>query len=177
MHEPNDDQGMMLRWEDHIVPILKHPNIHIRDKALIAVAWEVYSRPTELHRLTFGNVQDKGDHMIIRLTGLRGRDRQLIIDKSTPYLREWMQDSHPVTKWSTADVESLVDADPDTPIWTYTAENERLASDALRRITKRASERADVSADVTLNNIRRSRVFLLVAESGLRPATLSRLLG
>lgn len=177
MPVPNDEQGTILCWEDHIVPILEHPDVHIRDKALIAVAWEISPREIELHQLSFGDVEDNDEYMSILLTGPGGRDRRLPLHKSTSYLREWLQVEHPVNAFLTTDAESLEDADPDTPVWTYTVTNERLSSDSLRRFTKRASNRADVTTDVTLHDIRQSRVFSLISESGLRVATIRRLLG
>jgi integrase len=177
MPKPNDEQRSILCWEDHIEPILDHPDIHIRDKALIAVAWDVFPRPTELHRLSFGDVEDNGEHMTILITGRGGRNRRLPLHKSTPYLREWLEVEHPVNAFLTTDAESLEDADPDTPVWTYTVTNERLSSDSLRMTTKQASNRANVTTDVTLHNIRRSRVFSLISDSGLRVTTLRELIG
>jgi hypothetical protein len=87
MDEPNDNQWTVLRWDDHIAPILEHPEIHIRDKALIAVAWESHPQSSELHRLSFGDVEDRGDHMTILLTRPDGRERLLTLCGSMPYLK------------------------------------------------------------------------------------------
>jgi integrase len=88
MDEPNDDQRKVLCWEDHIVPILEHPDIHIRDKALVAVAWESHARASELHRLRYGDVEDLGDHMTILITGPKGHNRKLALYGSMPYLKK-----------------------------------------------------------------------------------------
>ena len=177
MQELNDDQGTILRWEDHIVPILEHSDIHIRDKALVAVAWDVFPQLTELHHLSFGDLEDEGDYMTVRLTNRRGHNRRLALHKSTSYLRKLIEEEHPVNEPLESDAVTLEKADPETPLWTETWGIKPLSSTRLQAILKEASERADVSAEITLNNIRRSRAFLLVTESGLRVGTLRRLLG
>jgi integrase len=177
MPEPNDEQRSILCWGDHIEPILEHPGIHVRDKALLAVAWEAFPGPTDLHRLSFGDLEDNGDYMTILFTGRGGRDRRVRVHKSTPYLRELLQEEHPANAFLSADAEPLEDADPDTPVWAHTVTNERLSADSLRRITELASNRADVTTDVTLYNIRRSRVLSVISASGLRLATLRSLIG
>jgi len=177
MQEANDDQGTLLRWEDHIVPILEHPDIRIRDKAIVAVAWDVFARPTELHQVRFSDLEDEGDYMTVRLTNRRGHDRKRILPKSTSYVRKLIEEVHPVNELLDSDAVTLEKADPETPLWTARRESKRLPLKQLHAIPKGASERADVSADVALTNIRRSRVFLLATESGLRVGTLRRLLG
>jgi len=116
MQEPNDDHGKILRWEDHIVPLLKHPGVYSRDKALAAVAWEPHARASELHQLRYGDVEDLGDHMTVLITGPKGHDRKLALCGSMPYLKKWVQEEHPVTETLAADVDPLEEADPSTPI-------------------------------------------------------------
>ena len=167
MDEPNDDQRKILSWEDHIVPILKHPDIHIRDKALTAVAWELHARPSELHRLRFGDVEDWGAFMAVTITDSKCQDRRLTLFGSTPYLRKWLQE-HPVTKRLATDAEPLEEATPDTPIWTQTQRNKHLSLKRFRTITVEARVRADVRTEVTLHEIRRSRAKILALQLGLR---------
>jgi len=172
MQEPNDDQWTILRWEDHIVPILEHPNIHIRDKALIAVQWESHARLSELHRLSFGDVEDRGDHMAILLTRPDGRERLLILCGSMPYLKKWVQAEHPVAELLTGDADPLEEAATETPVWTTTHSNKDISSVQLRSIMKRACECADVPTEFTLHDIRRSRAKLLAVQLGLRTPAL-----
>jgi len=172
MQEPNDHQGTILRWEDHIVPILEHPDIHIRDKALVAVAWEAHARRSELHQLSFGDVDDRGDHVTILVTGPDGRDRKLTLCGSTPYLKRWIQAEHPVSEQLATDADPLEDAPPETPVWTEPHSNKEISTLQLRAVTKRVSKCADVSTEFTLHDIRRSRAILLTVQSGLRPATV-----
>jgi len=171
MAEPNDDQGKILRWEDHIVPILEHPDIHIRDKALVAVSWESHPRPSELRRLTFGDVEDEGSFMTVNLTGPHGRDRQLVLRGSMPYLKKWLQE-HPVNIRLSTDAEPLEEAAPTTPIWTQERNNESLSSAQFLAIPARVHERVGIRADVTLHNIRHSRAKLLALQLGLRTPVL-----
>jgi len=172
MQEPNDDQGTILRWEDHIVPVLKHPNIHIRDKALIAVAWESHARPSELHQLSFGDLEDRGDHMAILLTRKDGHERLLTLCGSMPHLKKWIQAEHPVTELLTAETDPLEEAAPETPVWAHTHRNRIISSLQLRAVTKRACEYADVPTEFTLYDIRRSRAKLLAIQLGLRTPAL-----
>ena len=171
MQEPNDDQGTILRWDDHIVPILEHPDIHIRDKALIAVQWELHAEPSELHQLCFNDVEDWGEFMILNISGSKRLDRGLTICGSMPYLKKWLQ-AHPVTELLATDAEPLEDAAPSTTVWTQTRRNEHLSSKQFLTITERARERADVTTEVTLHNIRRSRAKLLALQIGFTDPSL-----
>lgn len=172
MHEPIDAQGMILRWEDHIVPILEHPDIHIRDKSLVAVAWESHARPSELHRLNFGDLEDRGDHVLMSLTGPDGCDRLLTLCGSMPYLKRWVQAEHPVTDLLAPDADPLGDTAPETPVWAQTQSNTRIPFAQLGAITKRACAYANVPTEFTLYHIRRSRAILLAAQLGLRAPVL-----
>lgn len=172
MQEPNDDQGTILRWEDHIVPILEHSDIHIRDKALVAVAWESHARPSELHQLSFGDVEDRSDHMAVLLTRPDGRERLLTLCGSIPYLKRWVQAEHPVAELHASNTDSLEEAAPETPVWTQTRSNKRISSAQLRLITKRACKCAQVPTEFTLYDIRRSRAKQLAVQLGLRTPAL-----
>jgi len=177
MIEPNDDQGTMVRWEDHIVPILEHPDIHIRNKALVAVAWESGARPPELHRLTFGDVEDRGDHVTILITRRDGQERLLPLYGSMPYFKRWVQAEHPVTELLAPDADPLEEAPPEMPIWTLIDTNECVHYALLSEIPVRACEHSDVPTKFTLHGIRRSRAKLLAAQSGLRALHLRELFG
>lgn len=166
MHEPNDNQSSILRWEEHIVPILKHSDIHIRDKSLLAVAWESYARPSELHRLSFGDLEDRGNYVLLSLTGPDGCDRLLTLYGSMPYLKRWVQAEHPVTDLLAPDADPLEHAAPETPIWTQTQSTTQIPFTQLRAITKRACACANVPTEFTLHDIRRSRAILLDARLG-----------
>jgi integrase len=177
MIEPNDDQGTIVRWDDHIVPILEHPDIHIRDKALLAVAWESHARLSELQRLTFGDVEDRGDHIAILLTQRNGRERLLTLYGSMPYFKRWVQAEHSVTELLVSNADPLEEAPPETPIWTHLGANKRIHSTLLNEITNRACELADVPTKFTMHDIRRSRAILLAVQLGLRTSALQERFG
>ncbi len=177
MQEPNDNQGEILRWKEHIVPILEHPDIHIRDKAFIAVAWELHGRPSELHELSFGDVEDRDDHMAIMFTHPDGCERLLTLCGSMPYLKRWVEAEHPVAELLSGDADPIEDADPETPLWTQTHANKDISSAQSHSITKRACNRADVPTEFTLHDIRRSRAKLLAIQLGLRTPALRRRFG
>lgn len=166
MHEPIDAQGMILRWEDHIVPILEHPDIHIRDKSLVAVAWESHARPSELHRLSYGDLDDRGDHVLVSLTGPDGCDRLLTLCGAMPYLKRWIQADHPVTGLLAPDADPLEVAPPETSVWTQKQSNTQIPSAQLGVITKRACACANVPTGFTLHDIRRSQAILLAVQLG-----------
>jgi integrase len=177
MIEPNDAQGTMVRWEDHIVPILENPDIHIRDKALVAIAWESGARPSELHRLTFGDVKDRGDHVDLLFTRRDGQERLLALYGSMPYFKRWVQSEHPVTVLLAPDADPLEEAPPEMPIWTLLDTQECVDFVLLFEILVRACEYSDVPTKFTLHDIRRSRAKLLAAQSGLRAPLLRELFG
>lgn len=177
MIEPNDGQVTIVSWKDHIVPILENPNIHIRDKALMAVAWESGARPSELHQLTFNDVEDRGDHVAILVTRRDGQERLLNLYGSMPYFKQWMQAEHPVTDLLAPNADLLEEASPETPIWTHVDSNKSISQVLLYEITKRACERSNVPTKFTLHDIRRSRAKLLAAQYGLRAPVLRELFG
>lgn len=166
MIEPNDDPGTIVRWEDHIVPILEHPDIHARAKALVAVAWESQARPAELHRLRFGDLQDRGDHIAILLTRRDGRERLLTLYRSMPYLKRWVQAEHPVTEQLAPDADPLEKSPPETPIWTQIHSNTQIPFAQFGGIMKRAFACANGPTGFTLHHLRRSRAILLALHSG-----------
>jgi len=172
MTEPNDNQGTTLRWEEHIVPILEHPNIHIRDKALIAVQWELHARPYELHQLSFGDVEERGDYLAITLHHRDGGKRTLMLCGSIPYLKKWVQAGHPVAELLSGDGTPIKEADPEVPLWTQTHSIKGISRAMFRRIMRRACKYANVSTEFTLYDIRRSRAKLLANQLGLRNPVL-----
>lgn len=172
MYEPNGDQRRILRWEDHIVPILEHPDISIRSKALVAVAWESCALASELGQLRYGDVEDLGDRMTILITGPKDHDRKLTLYGSMPYLKKWVREGHPVTEAFTADADPLEEADPSTPLWTEKLSNKQLLPLLVLNIPEEVCKKAGVTRKVTLHDIRHSRVKLLASKHGLDPSIL-----
>jgi site-specific recombinase XerC len=160
MNRPNDGQWSILHWDDHIEPILKHRDIHIRDKAIVAVAWESIAPLPVLRGVRFDHVADRGEFMTVTLTDRNGTIQHFILQRSMPYLRKWLQE-HPVTKQLDADATPLEEAAPNTLVWTQTRRNQQLSFNQIQRIIERVCERAGVTKEVTLHNMRRSRVKLL----------------
>ena len=177
MDEPNDNQRKALRWEDHIVPILEHPDIHIRNKALVAVAWESCARASELHQLCYGDIEDLGDCMTILITGPKDHDRKLTLYGSMPYLKKWVQEEHPVAGALTADADPLEVADPSTPLWIEKPGDRQFLSLQVLTIPGEICKQAGVTRNVTLHDIRRSRAKLLASKHGLDPSILRARLG
>ena len=159
---PTPHPNTVLYWDEHVTPILDHPTIHIRDKALCAVLWDSGGRESETHRMTIGDVEDKGDH--IRLTIWNGktgsRHRRLIC--SMPYLRKWLR-KHPVNEELDEDETAIEDAPDDTPLWTSQWENEKYDA-SLRAITSVVGDRAGVSRPTNPKQFRKSRASILAAD-------------
>lgn len=122
-------------------------------------------------------MEDRGDHLAISLTHLNGQERILPLYGSMPYLKRWVQPEHPITESLAPDADPLKDAAPETSIWTLTRSNTRISYRMLKSIPKRVSTRANVPAEVTLHDIRRSRAKLLAGQSGLRAGCLRELFG
>lgn len=171
MAEPTDGQGKTLRWDDHIEPILEHPDIPIREKALVAVTWDSHPKVSELHRLNFANIEDAGQFMTITITSQKGGDRKLTIFDSVPHLKEWLQ-AHPVNEEIAADADPLADAAADTPLWTETQQNKRLSMAQLQQITEQAGKRANIESKISPKAIRRSRATELINADELTPLSL-----
>ncbi|MFB6187884.1 MAG: hypothetical protein ABEI86_13610, partial [Halobacteriaceae archaeon] len=100
-------------------------------------------------------------------SGRDGRERLLTLYGSMPYFKRWVQSAHPVTDTLVPDADPLEEAPSETPIWTHINSNERFHHYRLRKITQQACERSDVPTNFTLHDIRRSRVKLLAAQSGM----------
>lgn len=169
MYEPYDCSGTILHWEEHIVPILNHPDIHIRDKALIAVQWESHLRPrSELHRLSFDDVEDRGDHMLIQPITRGGHVRTFILSGSIPYLKKWLQAEHPVTESLAEDANPLEEAAPETAVWTRRHSNRRIHDSLLKQIAQWVCADANILPEFTFWDIRRSRATHLAVQLGMK---------
>lgn len=57
-YDPAPDPGDMLRWEEDILPMID-ACANLRDRALIALAWDLGPRPYELFDLTPKQVSDQ----------------------------------------------------------------------------------------------------------------------
>jgi len=129
-YDPTPHPSTILYWDDHLCPILDHPEIYTRDKAICAVSWDSGGRPSEIHRLTFGDIEDKNTHIVVTLwEGKTGtRTRRLIC--SMPYLRLWIRE-HPVNDELPEGANTIEDAPDETPLWTHLDENVKYESNFI----------------------------------------------
>jgi len=51
-HDPTPHPKSILFWDEHVIPILDHSSVNVRDKAIVATAWDTGARPWELHNAT-----------------------------------------------------------------------------------------------------------------------------
>lgn len=166
MDKSIDDHELIFRWADYIKPILKNPDVHIRDKAIIAVAWESHPEPLELHQLSFGDLEDKGDKIAIQYPGPYGGERIVEISGAMPYSKKWIREEHPVTERVAGDANPLEEAPPETSLWVQLNSNESIPYQEFTAVPERASKCTDVPAQFTFSDLLLSRAILIALKLG-----------
>jgi integrase len=138
-YDPAPKPEQMFRWEEHIAPMLEACN-NSRDRAFIALAWDLGPRPGELYDLTRGRVSDHSFGMQITLHEGKQGTRSPVIVTAVPYLQQWLQD-HPSN-------------DPDAPLWTRRNDPRPISNQRLRDVMKEVAERADMTPPSTPTPLR-----------------------
>ena len=92
-HDPAPAPETMYKWAEHIVPMLDQCR-NSRDRALIAFAWDVGPRPSELFDLTIDCFSDHDYGMRVSLRDGKRGTRSPVMVPSVPYVRKWLAD-HP----------------------------------------------------------------------------------
>ena len=146
-YDPAPDPTDMLRWEDDIQPMLE-ACYNPRDKALVALAWDLGPRPGELFDLQVGAITDHKYGLQVTLDGKTGR-RSPILIPSVPYVRKWL-DVHP-------------GGDTD-PVWCGLKKPGEISNNRVRDILKAVADRAGVDKPVTPTNFRKSSASYLASQ-------------
>jgi integrase len=155
-YDPSPDPGKMLDWEDDVVPMID-ATLNARDAALIAVAWDAGPRSGELLDLRYGDVSDHKHGLQISVDGKKGQ-RSIMLITAVPHLNRWLQD-HPKK------------GDPMAHLWCHLQTGEELSYPMLRKVLRKAAQRAGVTKPVTFTNFRKSSASYL-ASQGVNQAVL-----
>lgn len=159
-YDPAPDPAKMLHWEEHIIPMIEACH-NTRDKALIALAWDLGPRPGELYDLTLGSFSTGTFGWKVTLQGKRGQRSPTIIP-SEPYVNRWLED-HPAKEPGEDplnDPESV-----DAPVWSKIHGAEKISYKMMTKAIKEAAGRAGVTRPVTPSNFRKSSAAYLASQN------------
>jgi len=146
-YDPAPDPATMLKWKDDILPMID-ACLNSRDRALVALAFDLGPRPGELFDLTPGNITDHTYGKQVTLNGKTGR-RSPIIVPSVHYVKKWLDD-HP-------------GGDTD-PLWCGLKKPGAVSNNRVRDILKEVADRAGVDKPVTPTNFRKSSASFLASQ-------------
>jgi len=146
-YDPAPDPTDMLHWDDHIQPMLDSC-LNSRDRALVALAWDLGPRPGELFDLTPGDITSHKYGLQVTLDGKQGR-RSPVLVPSVPYVRRWLDD-HP--------------GGSDDPLWCQLTSPAGVSNNRIRDALKEVAGRADIDRPVTPSNFRDSSASYLASQ-------------
>lgn len=146
-YDPAPDPAAMLRWEDDVLPMIKAA-LNSRDRALVALAFDLGSRPGELFDLRVGDFADHEYGKQVTVDGKNGR-RSPILIPSVHYVDRWLAD-HP-------------GGDTD-PLWSGLTSPEPVSNNRIRDVLKEVADRASVGKPVTPTNFRKSSASFLASQ-------------
>jgi hypothetical protein len=151
-YDPAPDPSDMFRWDDHIKPMLDACN-NSRDRALIAMAWDLGPRPGELYDLTIGRFTEHKYGLKVTLERGKQGTRSPLLIPSAPYVRDWRED-HPA------------DDDPTAPLWSRTTACEEITNQRIRDIVREKAEQADMTppSAPTPSQLRKSSASYLASQ-------------
>lgn len=144
-YNPVPDPSDMLHWDEHIEPMIEACD-YVRDRAMIAVAWDAGCRSGEFRDLKVGDVSDHDHGLRITVDGKTGQ-RAVTLIPSVPYLERWL-DAHP-------------GGDPDDPLWSHLNKPAELSYNGVRKVFRGAAEDAGIDRPVDITNFRKSSASYL----------------
>lgn len=162
-YDPQPDPAKMLDWTDDIKPMLSACR-NLRDRALVALAFDGGPRSSELRALDVDNIADAtyGRKMVIE-DGKTG-SRTPTLHPSIPYLNRWL-DMHPA------------DGERRAPLWCQLTDGQtRITRNRMGDALKEIADRADVTKPVTPTAFRRSSASYY-ASKGLSQSLLEQRYG
>lgn len=146
-YDPAPDPGDMLRWEEDILPMIDACS-NLRDRALIALAWDLGPRPYELFDLTPKQVSDHEYGLKVTVDGKTGR-RSPVLIPSVPYVNRWLE-VHP--------------GDRDDPLFCALNSGREISNNRIRDVLKEKARKADIDRPVTPSNFRKSSASHLASQ-------------
>lgn len=154
-YDPAPQPEKMYRWDDHVVPMLEACH-NDRDRALIALAWDLGPRPSELFDLTLNRFSDHKYGMKVTLYGGKRGTRSPLIHPSIPYVTDWLE-NHPAPEGS------------DSPLWVGVGSDslESVSNNRIRDVLKERARAADMSqpSTPTPSRFRKSSASYLASQS------------
>ncbi|UIO99872.1 tyrosine-type recombinase/integrase [Halobaculum sp. CBA1158] len=168
--DPTPKRSNIHYWDESVVPILDSGKVHLRDKALIAVAWDSGARPSEIFRMKAGHLSDRGDYFLFEVEDSKTYDRTPHLQVSMPYLRKWLLEVDKMTN----DVKlptSPLSLPPDQPVWTKQKDSEKLKESTFEQRGSRIGNRLGYRRPTNLKQFRKSRASILAAK-GVNQSTL-----
>jgi integrase len=150
-YDPAPDPAEMLRWEQDIKPMLDACH-NSRDKAYIALAWDLGARPSELHDLQVGNVSDHKYGLKVTIENGKTGTRSPLIVPAVPFVNRWLAD-HPGRN------------DPNAPLWSKLGSVDAISDRMERKLLREAADRAGVTRPVTRRNFRKSSASYLASQN------------
>lgn len=153
-YDPSPNPAEMLKWDEDVQPMLDACH-NDRDRALIAVAWDLGARSGEFRKIRIGDLADGRYGMKVHLDGKTGQRSPTLVP-SVPYLQAWL-DKHPRR-------------DDDTALlWCKLQSGEEMSYRMFLKIPKTAAKRAGVNKPVTLTNFRKSSASYLASQGVSQP--------
>lgn len=149
-YDPTPDPRDMLRWEEHIQPMLEEA-YNARDAAMVSLQFDAGLRGGEFKALKVGDIQDHDHGLQVTVEGKQGR-RTVLLIPSVPYVNRWLDD-HPDRD------------DPEAPLWSKITEAEPISDRMVSKILNKIADRADVNKPVTLTNFRKSSAAYLASRN------------
>lgn len=152
-HDPAPKPEEMYRLDEHIRPMLDACN-NSRDRALIALAWDVGPRAGELFNLTVDRFTDHKYGMQVTLREGKQGTRSPVLIFAEPRVRQWLED-HPEERGT------------DAPLWTRTTTCAGgLSNNRVRDIFKERAEAAAMTppSKATPTRMRKSSASFLASE-------------
>lgn len=146
-YDPAPDPGDMLRWEEEILPMIDACS-NLRDRALIALAWDLGPRPYELFDLTPGQISDHKYGLQVTVNGKTGR-RSPVLIPAVPYVNRWLE-VHPGGR--------------DDPLFCALNSPREISNNRIRDILKEKARKAGVHRPVTPSNFRKSSASHLASQ-------------
>ncbi|KDE59577.1 integrase [Halostagnicola sp. A56] len=146
-YDPAPDPGDMLRWDEEILPMIDACS-NLRDRALIALAWDLGPRPYELFDLTPKQITDHKYGLQVTVNGKTGR-RSPVLIPSVPYVQRWLE-VHP--------------GDRNDPLFCALNSPREISNNRIRDILKEKARKADVERPVTPSNFRKSSASHLASQ-------------
>lgn len=148
-HDPSPDRAEMLEW-DEVKTMIDQGARNARDRALIAVAFDVGPRGMELYEMRVGDVLDHELGLQLAIDGKTG-ERQPTLIPSVPYLQKWLGE-HPYRD------------DPTAPLWSKFNEPEQASYHTFLEYFKKSAERVGLEKPVTPTNFRKSNATWLARQ-------------